>query len=116
MSPNLQTCTARLVSSAGQVQMSSQEQKRGLRSLFLSSIKFCQPLVAFQVASMSTVMAAYAAGGSAGNSAVLDDGGAGLTSFAWSDPKVNNPKGNFLPPKENLMSLGMISLHLILDG
>jgi hypothetical protein len=76
VSPNLQTCTARLVSSAGQVQMSSQEQKRGLRSL-------------------STVMAAYAAGGSAGNSAVLDDGGAGLTSFAWSDPKVNNPKGNF---------------------
>lgn len=95
MSPNLQTCTARLVSSAGQVQMSSQEQKRGLRSLFLSSIKFCQPLLAFQAASMSTVMAAYAAGGSVGNSAVLDDGGAGLTSFAWSDPKVNNPKGNF---------------------
>ncbi|KAG0583473.1 hypothetical protein KC19_3G139000 [Ceratodon purpureus] len=87
VSPILQACTTRLVSSAGQVQMSSQEQKKGLRSLFLSSFKLCQPLMAFQAASMSTVMAAYAAGGSAGNSAVLDDGGAGLTSFVWSDPK-----------------------------
>ena len=95
MLPNLKSCTVGGFSSTGQGQMCRQEQKRGLRSLFLSSIKFCQPLVAFQAASMSTIMAAYAAGGSAGNSAVLEDGGAGLTSFVWSDPKV----------KEDLMSL-----------
>lgn len=101
VSPILQACTTRLVSSAGQVQMSSQEQKKGLRSLFLSSFKLCQPLMAFQAASMSTVMAAYAAGGSAGNSAVLDDGGAGLTSFVWSDPKVNNQREHVKHLKKN---------------
>jgi len=84
----LQPCPSRLVASTGQVEMSMREQKRDLRSLFLSSIKFCQPLVAFQAASMSSVTAAYAAGGSGGRSAVLEESGAGLTSFVWSDPKV----------------------------
>lgn len=73
------------------MEMSIREQKRDLRSLFLSSIKFCQPLVALQAASMSSVRAAYAAGGNGGSGAVLEDGGSGLLSFVWSDPKVRIP-------------------------
>lgn len=97
------------------MQMSSEEHKKGLRSFFLSSVKFCQPLVTFQAASMSKVMAAYAAGGSAGNSAVLEDGGAGLTSFVWSDPKVNLRK-EIVTTNRNFMSLEMILLHLTIHG
>lgn len=65
--------------------------KRDLRSVFLSTMKFCQPLVAFQAASMSLpVTAAYAEGrnGSSSGGAVLDDNSAGSTSFVWSNPKV----------------------------
>lgn len=64
--------------------------KRDLRSVFLSTMKFCQPLVAFQAASMSLpVTAAYAEGrnGSSSGGAVLNDNSAGSTSFVWSNPK-----------------------------
>jgi len=85
----LQPCPSRVVASAGQAEMSMREQKRDLRSLFLSSVKFCQPLVAV---SMSAVTTAYAEGGSGRSGAVLEDGGAGLTSFVWSDPKARISK------------------------
>lgn len=83
----LQPCRARLSSSVRQVQMTTSDWKRSMRSLFFSTVKFYQPFIALQAISLSAAMAARAEAGGRNSDAVLDDGGAGLTSFVWSDPK-----------------------------
>lgn len=72
--------------------MTTSDWKRSMRSLFFSTVKFYQPFIALQAISLSAAMAARAEAGGRNSDAVLDDGGAGLTSFVWSDPKVRKQK------------------------